>query len=80
MEIGCMMKNLLIKIIRLYQKIPGNWHKKCRYIPSCSNYAIGAIERFGACKGSFLALKRILRCNPWGSFGFDPVPIKGEKK
>ena len=78
MEIGCKMKNLLIRIIRLYQKIPGNWHKKCRYIPTCSNYALGAIERFGAVKGSFLAIWRILRCNPLSKKIYDPVIKKGD--
>lgn len=74
------MKRLLIKIIHLYQKIPGDFHNKCRFIPTCSNYAIEAIERYGSVKGSYLAIKRILRCNPWGGFGFDPVPVEGEKK
>ena len=74
------MKKLLIKLIRLYQKIPGNFHNQCRFVPTCSNYAIEAIERFGSVKGSYLAIKRIFRCNPWGGFGFDPVPVKGEKK
>ena len=73
------MKKILIKIIRLYQKIPGNWHFQCRYVPTCSNFAIEAIERFGSVKGSYLAIKRILRCNPWGGFGFDPVPVKERK-
>lgn len=68
------MKNLLIRMIRFYQRIPGNFHNMCRYQPTCSNYAITAIERFGSVKGSFLALKRILRCAPWGKGGFDPVP------
>ena len=79
-EIGCQMRNILIKIIRLYQKIPGDWHYKCRYTPTCSNYAIEAIEKYGSIYGSWLAFKRILRCNPWGGFGFDPVPVEGEKK
>ena len=73
------MRKILIKIIRLYQKIPGNWHFQCRYVPTCSNFAIEAIERFGSVKGSYLAIKRILRCNPWGGFGFDPVPVKERK-
>lgn len=46
----------------------------CRYQPSCSAYAIVAWSRYGALAGSWLALKRILRCHPWGGCGFDPVP------
>ena len=46
----------------------------CRYQPSCSAYAITAIERHGALKGGWLAIKRLSRCHPWGGSGFDPVP------
>lgn len=72
------MKKILISIIKLYQKIPGNFHYSCRHIPSCSNYAIDAISEYGSIKGSYLAIKRILRCNPFGTSGYDPV-IKKEK-
>ena len=74
-----MLKNILIKIIELYQKIPGSWHGYCKHIPTCSNYAKQAIKEHGALKGIFLALKRILKCNPFGTFGYDPVP-KSQKK
>ena len=67
------MKNLLLKLIKLYQKIPGNFHAACKYYPSCSNYTIEAIETYGALKGSFLGLKRILKCNPFSKGGYDPV-------
>lgn len=70
------MKKILIKLIRLYQKIPGSFHLNCRFIPTCSNYAIEAIDRFGVIKGLALTIKRILKCNPWGSSGYDPVPEK----
>lgn len=74
------MKKVLIFLIRQYQKIPGSWHQSCRHIPTCSNYALEAIEHHGCCKGVFLSTKRILRCNPWGSTGYDPVPKKENKK
>ncbi|MCF8474912.1 MAG: membrane protein insertion efficiency factor YidD [Emcibacter sp.] len=48
--------------------------KNCRYLPTCSEYAELAIDRFGPFRGSFLALKRIGRCHPWGGHGYDPVP------
>ena len=70
------MKNLLLRLISLYQKIPGPWHSSCRHIPTCSNYAKEAIEEHGIIKGLFLSLKRILRCNPFGTYGYDPVPKK----
>ena len=46
----------------------------CRFAPSCSEYALEAITRFGAARGSWLAMKRLLRCHPWGGSGYDPVP------
>lgn len=70
------MKKLLIAIIRIYQKIPGPWHKMCRHIPTCSNYMIESLEQYGVWKGFYLGIIRILKCNPWGSYGYDPVPIK----
>ena len=49
--------------------------KQCRFIPTCSSYAIDAITKFGSFKGSYLAFRRILKCNPWaGGSGLDPVP------
>lgn len=68
------MKKALIKIIRAYQKIPGSWHFACKFKPTCSEYAIQAIEKYGALKGSLLAIWRILRCNPISKGGYDPVP------
>jgi len=52
----------------------------CRYQPSCSAYAITAIERYGAARGGWMALKRICRCHPWGGQGYDPVPERIENK
>ena len=51
---------------------------RCRFEPSCSRYAIDAIELHGAARGAALALRRIARCHPWGGFGFDPVPPRGD--
>ena len=64
-------------MIKCYQCIPGNFHNNCRHIPTCSNYAIEAINEYGSVKGSYLTIKRIIRCNPLGTKGYDPVPKKG---
>lgn len=74
------MKNILIFFIKVYQKIPGPWHNKCRHIPTCSNYAIEAIEIHGAIKGSWMGFKRIIRCNPFGTSGYDPVKERRHSK
>lgn len=74
------MKKILIRIIKWYQKIPGSFHLQCRHIPTCSNYAIEAIEKHGSIYGSYLAIKRIIRCNPFTKPGFDPVPLKKQVK
>lgn len=67
------MKYILLGLIKVYQMIPGPWHNMCKHIPTCSNYAIDAIKEYGSIKGSILAIKRILRCNPLSSGGYDPV-------
>ena len=72
------MKHILIGLINIYQKIPGPWHNACRHYPTCSNYAKEAIMEYGSLKGSFMACKRILRCNPWGTSGYDPVVKKNK--
>ena len=74
-----MMKHIMIFLIKIYQKIPGPWHNMCRHYPTCSEYSKQSFERFGFFKGFYLSIKRILRCNPWGTYGYDPVPIKGVK-
>jgi len=73
------MKWLLIKfftlLIRIYQYALSPWlQPACRFSPSCSQYSIEAIKKHGPFKGTFLAMKRIFRCNPWGGSGYDPVP------
>lgn len=75
-----MLKNISLKLIELYQNIPGNWHFSCRFYPTCSNYAKEAITKYGFLKGIFLSIKRILRCNPFGGSGYDPVPSNINKK
>ena len=70
------MKRLCLKLIRFYQKyISKGIVSQCRYTPTCSQYALEAITKYGALKGGWLALKRLLRCNPFykGDY-FDPVP------
>ena len=71
------MKYVFIFLIRIYQKVisplfPGS----CRYTPTCSHYSIEAIKKFGVIKGIYLGSKRIIKCNPLGGYGYDPVPEK----
>jgi putative membrane protein insertion efficiency factor len=71
--------NLVIRpfvaLIRFYQRfISPLTPPSCRYYPTCSHYAVTALQKHGPLKGGWLALKRIIRCNPWGGSGYDPVP------
>ena len=69
------MKKLFLFIIKFYRKyISPMKSTKCPYIPSCSEYGMEAIEKYGALKGGALALWRIIRCNPFSKGGYDPVP------
>ena len=69
------MKSLLLRLIRFYRRrISPNKRACCRFVPTCSEYAMVAIERYGALKGGWLALWRLLRCNPFCRGGYDPVP------
>ncbi len=61
-------------LIRAYQVAMSPFPSPCRYQPTCSSYALEAVKRYGAGRGTWLALKRILRCHPFGSSGHDPVP------
>lgn len=70
------MKKILIKLIESYQKIPFRSHYSCRFIPTCSEYTKEAIIKYGSFKGSIMGIKRIIRCHPFGKFGYDPVKEK----
>jgi putative membrane protein insertion efficiency factor len=71
------MKNLLIKLIKIYQKHISKWLKSkninCKFYPTCSEYTKQAIEKYGAGKGLILGIFRILRCNPFSKGGYDPL-------
>jgi len=70
----------IILIIKFYQFFISPFlGQNCRYIPSCSEYAIESLKIYGPLKGFYLAIKRIFKCHPWGGKGFDPVPSKIKK-
>ena len=72
------MTRVLIALLRGYKRyISPHLGHHCRFVPTCSEYAAQALATHGALKGGLLALWRILRCNPFGKFGYDPVPEKG---
>lgn len=75
------MKRLIIKIVKKYQSIPFKSHDSCRYIPTCSNYMIEALEKHGLIKGLYLGIRRLLTCNPFSKkeYKYDPVPTKTNK-
>ena len=69
------MKYVLLKFVRFYQvAISPMLPPRCRYTPTCSQYAVEALQKHGACKGSMLTLRRVCRCHPFGGNGYDPVP------
>ncbi|MCD8082916.1 MAG: membrane protein insertion efficiency factor YidD [Clostridiales bacterium] len=70
------MSRFLIRLIRGYQIYlsPLKRYPHCKYTPTCSQYAIEALQKYGVVKGLWLATKRIIRCNPWAEGGYDPVP------
>ena len=67
------MKYFLIGMIRVYQLLPFSSHHACKFIPTCSNYGIEAISKYGSIKGGFMTIKRIIRCSPLSCGGYDPV-------
>ncbi len=75
------MKNVLVFVLKLYKKfisptLEALFGKACRFTPTCSQYTIEALEKYGAVRGLNLGIKRFLKCHPWGGSGFDPVPLK----
>ncbi|MBL8437340.1 membrane protein insertion efficiency factor YidD [Zoogloea sp.] len=69
------MKAVLIGLLRAYRYLVSPWlGRNCRFHPTCSAYAIEAIARYGALRGSWLAARRVARCHPWNPGGYDPVP------
>lgn len=71
------LKSIAIFPIRLYQlMISPLLGQNCRHTPTCSNYTIQAIQEWGVFKGTWLGIKRISKCHPWGTHGYDPVPKK----
>ncbi|WP_295580132.1 membrane protein insertion efficiency factor YidD [uncultured Oscillibacter sp.] len=69
------MKRVLLALVRFYRKAVSPYRQPCcNYTPTCSQYALEAIEKYGALKGGYLAFRRILRCNPFHKGGYDPVP------
>jgi putative membrane protein insertion efficiency factor len=63
-----------LKTLNLYQRLTAHRPSPCRYTPTCSSYAIEAVETHGAARGSWMAARRLSRCHPLGGHGFDPVP------
>ena len=70
-----LLRNILIALVKFYRAAISPYRPPCcRYIPTCSQYALEALEKYGALKGGWLAFRRILRCNPFHKGGYDPVP------
>ena len=73
--VGRLMARPIIGLVKLYRYVISPWlGGNCRFEPTCSSYAIEALETHGALRGGWMALRRVLRCHPWGGSGYDPVP------
>lgn len=71
---------VLVALIRIYQKVVSPWTlPSCRFAPTCSEYAVQALTKYGVVKGLVLSAHRLLRCNPWGGYGYDPPVWYGEE-
>jgi uncharacterized protein len=80
MALDALPQRTLIALVRGYRLLLRPWlGNRCRFEPSCSAYAIGALQRHGALAGSYLAVARIARCHPWCAAGFDPVPDRAPR-
>ncbi len=73
------MKYLLLSIVYIYKKIPGDFHKSCNFTPTCSTYAMEALIKFPTWKALILIIKRLIKCNPFHHLSYDPVP-EGDAK
>lgn len=71
------LERAVIAPVRGYQVLRADRPSPCRHVPSCSTYAIEAVERHGSFRGLWLGIRRISRCHPWGTSGYDPVPVAG---
>lgn len=67
------MKKILIKLIEIYQIMPLETHRACRFTPTCSEYMKQALERYGTLKGLKIGFKRLIKCHPFGKYGYDPL-------
>ena len=71
------LKRIMIGAIRAYQILISSWMPpRCRFYPSCSQYTLQAVESYGPAKGTWLGLRRLMRCHPWNEGGYDPLPEK----